>query len=277
PILRLTGLRSEPIETDTGAAKFDLTLSLMRARDELVGFFEYDSALFDAACIERMAGHWQTLLNGIVADASLPVSKVPLLTAAERQQLLVEWNRTTAESAEDLCIHELFEAQAKCSPKARAVEFNGECLTYGKLNSRANRLARHLRSLGVGPESRVGLCIERGLDMIVGLLGILKAGGAYVPLDPAYPRERIAFMLQDAQISVLMTQSALIENRGWKIEDGDSRSPIFSPSLKLICLDRDAAVVARRSAANVNVKVDPENLAYVIYTSGSTGEPKGVA
>ncbi len=177
-------------------------------------------------------------------------------------------------------MHQLFEAQAKQSPRAVAVECAGKRLTYAELNRRANQLARSLQRLGIGPEQLVGVCLERSLEMVIALLAILKAGAAYLPLDPKYPRERIAFMLDDARASVLITQKSLeslVEDGRWRMEDSDSRSSILNPQIRVVCLDGDAAVIARQSAKNPTIHIGSKNLAYVIYTSGSTGQPKAVA
>ena len=232
PIPQPTGLSIERVDVLPATSPFDLSLYLREREGKLIGFVEYNTDLFDSSTIERMIGHFETLLKGIVADPEQPISTLPVLTEAERHQLLVEWNDTEADYPKDSCIHELFEAQVEKTPEAIAVQFEEKQLTYRELNSRANQLAHYLRRLGIGPEKLVGICIERSLEMVVGLLGILKAGGAYVPLDPAYPRERLAFMLEDAQVSVLLTQEKF-EDRGWKpvrvkderIEDSGHRSP----------------------------------------------------
>jgi amino acid adenylation domain-containing protein len=251
------------MEVQTGTSKFDLTLSLDDRPEGLIGRFEYSTALFDRATIAGMAGHWQMLLEGIVADPSRRLSELPLLKEQECHQLLVEWNATQVAYPKDQCIHQLFEAQVERTPEAVAVVFEGEQLTYRELNQRANQLAHHLQQLGVGSEVLVGLCVERSLDMVVGLLGILKAGGAYVPLDPGFPSERIAFMVEDAQTSVLVTQQRLL-------------TQLPSQSTNVVCLDADAAVLAQQSETNPLSTATAANLAYVIYTSGSTGRPKGV-
>src|SRR5439155_10464038 len=170
------------------------------------GYVEYSTDLFDRSTIERMIGHFQVLLEGVVTDPDQSISTLPLLREAERHQLLVEWNDTKADYPKDSCIQELFEAQVEKTPEVVAVEFEGRQLTYRELNDRANQLAHFLRRLGVGPEKLVGICVDRSLEMLVGLLGILKAGGVYVPLEPAYPRERLDFMIRDAQVSVIVTQ-----------------------------------------------------------------------
>jgi len=273
--LELPGLTLSQLEVGTGVATFDLTLAIGEGPDGLSGALEYNTDLFDAATIQRMVGHFQTLLEGIVADPDQPISTLPLLTETEGHQLLVEWNDTATDYPQDRCIHHLFEAQVERTPDVIAVAFpstssghrKDECLTYDELNWRANQLAHYLRKLGVGPETLVGLCVDRSLEMVISLLGILKAGGAYLPLDPAYPQERLAFMLQDSLVSVLLTQAWLVAN----LPISDLRSP--TSNLQIICLDADWETIAQESEEN---PVTAENAAYVIYTSGSTGKPKGV-
>ncbi len=276
---KLAELTIGRIGVDTGTSKFDLTLGLAERDDKLVGFFEYNTDLFDHSTIERMIAHFETLLEGIVVNPDRTLSTLPILTEAERHQLLVAWNDTAVDYPKDSCMHELFEAQVEKTPEAIAVEVGGKCLTYRELNGRANQVARYLQGLGVGAEKLVGICVERSLEMVVGLLGILKAGGAYVPLDPAYPRERLAFMLEDAQVSVLLTQEWLaarfIEDGRSKIQDSDPPSSILDRPL--VCLGRDWDKIAEQSDGNFDSGVTADNLAYVIYTSGSTGQPKGVA
>jgi hypothetical protein len=196
--LELMGLVAQRVEgVSPETAKFDLMLAMNETADGLLARWEYSTDLFDAATIERMAGHFETLLGGIVADAEQCIGQLPLLNAAERRRLLVQWNDTAIDYPRDRCIHQLFEAQVARTPGAVAVVFEDEALTYAELNARANQLARHLIALGAGAETLVGICMERSLEMVVGLLGILKAGGAYVPLDPTYPQQRLAFMLED--------------------------------------------------------------------------------
>ena len=250
PQLNLPHLKSEPIEIDGGIAKFDLTLSLAENRPGLSGYWEYNIDLFNHSTIERMAGHFQTLLEGIVANPDELISRLPLLSYAECCQLLFEWNDTKADYPSRSCIHELFEAKMARVPEAIAVEFGEQKLTYRELNERANQLAHYLRSLGVGPATLVGICIERSLEMVVGLLGILKAGGAYLPLDPAFPGGRLAFMLEDAQVSVLLTEAKLVEDRGWSMENGDPRSSILDPRLQVVFVDRDWDEIAQQSDKN---------------------------
>ncbi len=223
----------------------------------------YDCRRFDGATITRMLRHLQTLLEGIVANPGKRLKDLPLLTQKERHTLLVEWNNTQTEYPFDKCIHQLFEAQVEQTPDAVAVVFEDEQLTYRELNTRTNQLARHLRSLGVSPDGLVGICVERSLEMVVGLLGILKAGGAYVPLDPGYPIERLAFMLEDAQVPILLTQQRLV-----------GRLPKHGATV--VCLDTDWEIMAKEDTENPTRNVKADNLAYVIYTSGSTGKPKGV-
>jgi amino acid adenylation domain-containing protein len=257
------GWETADFEVDSGAAKVDLQLQLSDGAEGILGRLTYNTDIFDGTTIRRMAAHFQTLLQGIVANPDQRLSRLPLLTEAERHQLLVEWNDTAVDYPRDRCVHHLFELQAERTPNATAIVFENECLTYGELNRRANQLAHHLAKLGVGPEVLVGILVERSLDMVVGLLGILKAGGAYVPLDPAYPRERVAFMLEDSEVPVLLTQRLLLGSIP------DSRA-------KVVVLDSDWDEIAKEKTGNPVNKAGAENLAYVIYTSGSTGKPKGV-
>lgn len=221
----------------------------------------YSRQHFDAATITRMLGHLQTLLEGMVANPNQHLKELQLLTEAERHQLLVEWNDTQTDYYQR-CIHELFEEQVERSPHAVAVVFEDEQLTYQELNGRANQLACYLQKLGVKQEVLVGICVERSLEMVVGILGILKAGGAYVPLDQAYPQERLAFILQDAQVPVLLTQQQLVK--------------VLPHQTKVVCLDTDWESISQESQENPVRESTADNLAYVIYTSGSTGQPKGV-
>ena len=265
PAERLTfsDLILEPILLDKGTAQFDLTLDITETTESINCRFEYNTDLFSDATIARMMRHFQTLLAGIVIDCEQRISELPLLTAAEQQQFQVEWNRTQANYPRQACLHHLFTAQVEQTPDAVAVVFDQEQLTYQELNQRANQLAHHLQTLGVKPDVLVGVLVERSLDMIIGLLGVLKAGGAYVPLDPIYPQERLAFMLSDAQIPVLLTQQALLKQLP---EHGAS----------VICLDADWEIIDTNRTDNTVSSVGSDHLAYVIYTSGSTGNPKGV-
>ncbi|MBN3924782.1 non-ribosomal peptide synthetase, partial [Nostoc sp. NMS4] len=260
--LELTGLTASPLVVEGTTSRFDLTLSMENTATGLVGLWEYNTDLFDSSTIERMTGHFMTLLEGIIANPEERISQLPLLTQPEQQQLLVEWNSTQADYPQDLCIHQLFEEQVQLTPDAIAVVFENQQLTYHQLNAKANQLAHYLRSLGVQADVLVGIYVERSLEMIVGLLGILKAGGAYVPLDPDYPQERLSFMLEDAQLRVLLTQQQLIE-----------RLP--EHQAQIVCLDTDWQSISVSSQDNPITGVQDSNLAYVIYTSGSTGKPKG--
>ena len=224
----------------------------------------YDRHRFDDATVTRMLGHLRTLLEGMVAaHPEQRLADMPLLTAAERQQLLVEWNDTKTDYSKAACIHHLFEAQAERTPNAVAVVFEDQELSYQELNHRATQLAHHLRGLGIGPDRLVGVYLERSLEMMVGLLGILKAGGAYVPLDPTYPTERLAFLIEDSQAPVLLTQQRLVAH-------------LPPHGAYTVCLDTDWATIERADTAMPPSDVTAANLAYVMYTSGSTGRPKGV-
>jgi len=284
PFSGIPGLKVEPIELEVTRSPFDLSLFLREREGKYIGYIEYSTDLFNRDRIARMAGHFQTLLEAIVADPDQSLTTLSILTEAERHQILVEWNDTAADYPKDKCIHQLFEEQVERTPNAIALEFEDEQVTYRQLNCKANQLAHHLVSLGVGPERLVGVCMERSIEMVAGLLGILKAGGAYVPLDPAYPKERLRFMLKDSQVSVLLTQAKLVENRGWRMEDGDpgflrlrsGEASILDPRLKVVCLDRNRPMIAQQGSENPRIHIDSHNLAYMIYTSGSTGQPKGV-
>ncbi|MHC5737512.1 amino acid adenylation domain-containing protein [Nostoc sp.] len=266
PDLSLPGLNIKPnVALSNQSTKFDLDVVLIPQHGREKGIsviWEYNTDLFDAATIQQMAEQYQTLLESIVTNPEQQVSQLPLLTQTQ-QELLVEWNQTQEEYSGKDCIHKLFAAQVEQSPDAVAIQQAGQQLTYRELSDRANQLAHHLQSLGVKPETLVGICVERSLEMIVGLLGILKAGGAYIPLDPAYPKERLADILEDTQLSILLTQ-----------ERFQARLPDYAG--KTICLDTDWLQIARHSTANPISEVQLHNLAYIIYTSGSTGKPKGV-
>ena len=259
----LSGLELHTLAVSTNTAKFDLTLFVFEDADVISLQLEYSTDLFEPKTIIRLLAHFEVLLEAIVANPERRVSELPLLTEPERWQLLVEWNHTAREFSQQDCVHQLIEAQVKRRPEKVAVVFEDEQISYGELNGRANKLARHLRKHGVGPEVLVGICVERSLEMMVGLLGILKAGGAYVPLDPAYPRERLSFMLENAGVTVLLTQQRWLE--------------VFPEyGGQVVCLDEDWREIERENDGELAINNTPENLAYVIYTSGSTGKPKGV-
>lgn len=278
--LELPGVKLEPAPLESGSTRFDLEVhlwepahglrTLWQSQEGLSGFLSYSTDLFDLDRIERLIGHFQTLLDGIVANPDARLSDLPLLTQAEQQQL-VEWNLPlTAHEEEDLegstlCFHQIFEAQVQSAPEAIALVSEHGSLTYRELNQRANHLAQSLQQMGVRPDDLVGLCVDRSADMVIGILGILKAGGAYVPLDPKYPSDRLHFMLTDTQVSILLTQSWLVQ------------SLPTSPA-KILCLDQPLSPNLESSNLEPHqvVPLTSNHLAYVIYTSGSTGTPKGV-
>ncbi|BAY78055.1 amino acid adenylation domain-containing protein [Nostoc linckia NIES-25] len=276
--LELPGLVPSFMNIDLKRTRFDLELHLWKCSDDfrslwggsweysqgLRGVMVYNTDLFERATISRMLKHFKTLLSGIVANPEQRIGNLPLLDEFELHQILIDWNNTQVDYLQNKCIHQLFEEQVQHYPDSIAVNFANEQLTYQELNTRSNKLARHLKKLGVASEVLVGICISHSIEMIIGLLGILKAGGAYVPLDPSYPQERIKFMLEDAQISVLLTQESLLEH-----------FPDFSN--QIICIDKDWEIINQEKEDNPKSDLNSDNLAYVIYTSGSTGKPKGVA
>ncbi|MCW6050897.1 amino acid adenylation domain-containing protein [Lyngbya sp. CCAP 1446/10] len=264
-VLELSGLTVSSLESNNGTAKFDLSLYIEERGEESIATIEYNTDLFEAATIARMSEHFQHLLAGIVANPDRRVNELPLLTSSEKQQLL-DWNCTQTDYPKDACIHQLFEAQVEKTPDAVAIVFEDRQLTYQELNQQADRLADYLRELGVRSEVLVGICVERSIEMVVGLLGILKAGGAYVPLDPAYPQERLNFILSDAQVSVLLTRKTLIKEL-----------PTLSANVTpvVVYFDREWDTISNPKSKIQNPKLS-DSLAYVLYTSGSTGTPKGV-
>ncbi|MDZ8262382.1 amino acid adenylation domain-containing protein [Nostoc sp. ChiQUE01b] len=261
--LELPGLTLSLLDIDNGTAKFDLTLEITEKAQKLLVNLEFNTDLFEESTIKRIAGHFQTLLEEIALNPKLRISELSLLTEPEKYQLLLEWNDTKVEYPGQQCIHELFETQVERTPNAIAAVFEDEQLSYRELNAKANQLAHYLQQLGVKPEVLVGICVERSLSMVIAILGILKAGGAYIPIDPAYPAERLAFILQDAQVSVLLTQHHLIKN-------------LPQHQTNVICLDTDWESITQQSPQNPISECTSDNLAYIIYTSGSTGQPKGV-
>jgi amino acid adenylation domain-containing protein len=264
--LELSDLRLSLQDTSSGTSKFDLTLFVQPAADGLLASVEYSTALFDAGMIRRLLGHVRVLLEGVTANLELRVAELPLLTEAERHELLHARNETAAVYPADACLHELFEEQVTLTPHATALTLGTESLTYNELNERANRVAHLLRSRGAGPETPVALCVERSFEMVAGLLGVLKAGAAYVPLDPAYPAERRRLILEEAQSPLLLTQQ--------KFADAFEGSAV--EVITLDAFDSGPGTFAAAGAENPSPLACPENLAYVIYTSGSTGRPKGV-
>jgi amino acid adenylation domain-containing protein len=255
----LPGVQAERVDLRSGTTHFDLALSIREGERGLEGTLEYSTDLFDAATVQRMLDHYRMLLAAALADPDGKMDDVPVLTGREREQVLVEWNPPCTAPPEDRCLHQLFEHQAARAPEAVAVVCGSESLTYGELNRQANRVAHALRRLGVGPEVCVGVCLDRSADLVVGLLGVLKAGGAHVPLDPAYPRDRLARMLADAQPRAVLTLERFL--LGLPADD----RPV-------LCLDRPGD---QEGDDNPLCAVNADNLAYVIYTSGSTGKPKG--
>jgi amino acid adenylation domain-containing protein/FkbH-like protein len=251
------------VDYETGTAKFDLTMVLQVTDRGLVAQAEYNRDLFEAATVNRLLEHFEILLEGIAANPALRVSQLPMLSEAERRRVVVEWNETSTPYPREQCIHELFEAQAERTPDAVAVVFGKQSVTYEELNHRANRLAHYLKRYSVGPDVLVGICLDRSVEMIVGMLAILKAGGAYLPIEATYPRERVTFMLADSGTPVLLTQQRLVAG--------------MPKPAHCVCLDSDWEFIARESRRNLPRVGTPDNLAYVIYTSGSTGTPKGVA
>ncbi|MBW4569856.1 MAG: amino acid adenylation domain-containing protein [Tolypothrix carrinoi HA7290-LM1] len=282
--LEMPGLVPSFINIDLKKTRFDLELHLWKCSEDfrslwgakwehsegIRGVMVYSTDLFEPATITRMLEDFQTLLSGIVANPDRRIAHLPLLNAQKLHQLLVEWNNTQVDYPQDKCIHQLFENQVKQHPDSIAIIFENvetryiASLTYGELNVRSNQLAQHLQKMGVKSEVLVGICISQSPEMIIGLLGIMKAGGTYVPLDPSYPQERLNFMLEDAQVSVLLTQEKLLKH-------------FQSFSNPIICIDKDWEIIAQESEENPKNSVSSDNLAYVIYTSGSTGKPKGVA
>ena len=263
--LELPGLTLQSETTETGNAKFDLMLYTWQRADGLRAVLEYNIDLFDAGTIIRMLSHFETLLESIALNPNQRLSQLQLLSQEEEHRLLGEWNATASDFPDDRPIHRLFEEQAARTPQTVAVQVGDQRVTYRELDTRANQLAHYLRAHGVGPEVRVGVCLDRSPDLVVALLGVLKSGGAYVPLDPAYPQDRIQLLMKDAQIAVLITDDSLPAVHGQ------------SDRVAIVRLDRELASIAQESDQQVQSAVDPANLAYVIYTSGSTGTPKGVA
>ncbi len=261
--LNLPDLTLTPLKPAVQTSKFDLTLSMEERKGQLIGEWEYNTDLFDDSTIERMREHFKILLSGILTDSNQNIWELPLLTEPEKHQLLLEWNQNKINYRQNKCIHKLFEEQVEETPYAIAVIFEQQQITYQELNQRANQLANYLQKLGVNADKLVGLCLEPSLARIIGLLAILKAGGVYLPLDPVYPQERLRFMIEDAQVSILLTQESLADK-------------FLINSLQVVNLDGDWEKIATESTNNLQSCITGENLAYVIYTSGSTGTPKGV-
>lgn len=256
------GLHWTPFRFDTGTSGLDLTVDVFENDHRAEARFSYSTDLFEHATVARMVGHFRTLLQSAVENPEQAVSDLPVLTAAERHQLVGDWSGSTLKYTAGKCIHELVEAQVKRTPEAVAVLCENQSLTYAELNQRSNKLAHYLRKQGAGSETLVAMCMERSLEMLVSILGVLKAGAAYLPLDLSYPSERLSFMIEDSNPPVVLTQENL-----------EARLP--KHGAQIICLDRDWPAIAQESGENLEGGAAPDNLAYVIYTSGSTGKPKG--
>jgi amino acid adenylation domain-containing protein len=275
--MELAGLKMETMSLEKDTAAFDLTFMMAEMAESVGATITYNTDLFDESTISRLWWHYKKLLLEIVVDAERAISEIPILTDEELNTLLVQFNNTRQSFPEDECIHQLFENQVVRTPEAVAVSIDNNSITYGELNRRANRLAHYLKAMGVGPDTVVGLFVERSLEMIVGMLAVLKAGGAYVPMDPVYPMDRLAFMLQDARVPILLTQSSLMDrlptltcrvlylDKEWESTARKYVEVIYNQSMDHITLDD-----------NPSCDATPDNLAYVIYTSGSTGRSKGV-
>ncbi len=257
------GVTLNGVEIDRQAPKVDLSVTMGETEEGLTGVVEYNAELFEAMTMQRMAEHWERVLEEIAKDADQRVWELPLIGGGERRRVVDEWNQTEGWYPRDRTVVELFEEQVRRTPERVAVTYEGQSLSYGELNRRANQLGRRLRAWGVGPEQLVALCMKRSLEMVVGLLGVLKAGAAYVPLEPDYPRERLAFMVADTGVRVVLSEERY-------------RSAVASEGIRVLSLDTEWGDVAEESGDGLGNEAKPENLAYVIYTSGSTGKPKGV-
>ncbi|WP_164003091.1 AMP-binding protein, partial [Pyxidicoccus caerfyrddinensis] len=263
PPVQLPGLLMHAQPVDSGAARFDLTLIAAEDPKGLRLTAEYSTDLFDERTVARLLAHFHTLLQGVAARPEARLSELPLMDEAERHQVLLGWNNTRSDYPRDATIHALFQAQARLTPDAVALVSGAEHLTYRQLDERANQLAHHLRSLGVASGTPVAVGLERSFELIICLLGILKAGGAYVPLETAYPRERLALLLEDSGAALLLTNSRLA-----------SRLPPFSG--RTVLLDAESTLLARQPTHAPESPTQALGLAYVMFTSGSTGRPKGV-
>lgn len=262
--IRLDDLELESVSLEQRAAQFELTLAMADTENGLSGAFQYNTDLFDEGTIRRMAEHYRVLLEGIVADPDATLRELPLLTDEEQRQIVFEWNDTGQSSPAEQCLHELFERQVEQTPEAIALIYEDQQLTFRELNSRANRLARHLHTLGVRAETLIGILMPRSVEMLVCLLSVLKAGAAYVPLDPQHPPERLVFMVDDAGVEVLLVEPRLVDTFA------------ATGTSQVVCVGAEWEQIAEQSEEKIETEVNADNLAYVIYTSGSTGRPKGV-
>jgi amino acid adenylation domain-containing protein len=259
----LAGLAARGMDGDVHTARYELTLDLSAGPSGLGGVMVYATDLWDAATIQRMLAHFARLVEQASAAPDVPLSKLALVDADERRLLIDDWNRTASAYPRDVTLHALFDEQVRRAPDAEALAWGGECLSYAELDARANRLAHHLAGLGVGPESRVAVMMERGIDLVVSILAVIKAGGCYVPLDPSYPAERLRLMMADSAVRVLVTHSA-------------HTADLASDGITIVEVDTAADVLAAESPDAPDSGATAGNLAYVVYTSGSTGRPKGV-
>ena len=272
--LQLPGLTLQPFLGEHSTSKFDLSLIIEDRGTELIGAWEYSSDLFTQEAISRITENFQTLLNGIVNNPETPINQLPIISAFEQQQILEKWNNTQQDYPESFCIHELFTQQVIKTPDAIAVKFGNQQLTYTQLNQKANQLANYLQNCGVTSEVLVGLYLERSLDILIAILAILKAGGAYLPLDPKYPQTRLTDILNDSQVSIILTQEKLLTSLSSPLPRGET--PLTPYQGKIILLDTDLTIISQQNIETPISAIKPDNLAYVIYTSGSTGKPKGV-
>ena len=272
--LQLPGLTLQPFLGEHSISKFDLSLIIEDRGTELIGAWEYSSDLFTQETISRITENFQTLLNGIVNNPETPINQLPIISAFEQQQILEKWNNTQQDYPESFCIHELFTQQVIKTPDAIAVKFGNQQLTYTQLNQKANQLANYLQNCGVTSEVLVGLYLERSLDILIAILAILKAGGAYLPLDPKYPQTRLTDILNDSQVSIILTQEKLLTSLSSPLPRGET--PLTPYQGKIILLDTDLTIISQQNIETPISAIKPDNLAYVIYTSGSTGKPKGV-
>ena len=264
--IAMEGLAVESLVAETGTLKFDLSFILTEGQDDVWLEMEYNTDLFNADRIHRMVEHYRTLLASAAADPGRKLNELTLLPQAEREKIIVEWNQTAMDYPKDRCVSELVQEQAERAPESIAVVSREWALTYRQLNERANQLAHYLKTQGVEANTPVAICVERSAEMVIGILGILKAGGAYLPLDPGYPKDRLAFMIEDSGAEVLLTQQRLCEP-----------VPFAMPGCIRFCLDSDWPGLERFSRDNPRNSATADDLAYIIYTSGSTGRPKGVA